>query len=83
MYQVYMKELREIIEEEDQQKVKKKYNRDLEDYKSQNVFKWRGNFRDIDTGTVTTGDSNRPDRVIPLVRILTNIHMDQDQVILL
>lgn len=43
LYQVYMKELHDImIEEEEGQKNNKlkKYLRDVEDYKSHNIFKW-------------------------------------------
>lgn len=49
LYQVYTKELREImIEEEEEQRIKKrkKHFRHIEDYKSYNIFKWQESHRD-------------------------------------
>lgn len=49
LYQVYTNELQDIlIEEEEEQRIKKrkKYLRDVEDYKCHNVFKWQENHRE-------------------------------------
>lgn len=44
LYQVYTKELQDIMAEEEKEQIikkRKKYLRDVEDFESQNVFKWQ------------------------------------------